>query len=206
MSSAGPPLDPRDSPERLAAAAMAGDAAAFHLLQNALNSGVLRYFLARRPRDRDSCEELAHAAWIECWKSLQMRRFDSRRASFATYLYSICRHVWLQALRDRNKPFPEPRPEPVSAAPDEVLSRAELLDALRGCIETAGLTADERTVIGAVLQAQTERQLARTLGLAASTVHQRKADAFAKLRACLGKKGFPAEVVEQMARERESIM
>ena len=44
----------------------------------------------------------------------------------------------------------------------------------------------------------TERDLAGALRLAPSTVHARKVSAYSKLHACLGRKGYSDEIVEQL--------
>jgi len=182
-----------------------GDATAFEKLHADLQRPVQSMFL-RRARRADLAEELAQQTWMWVWRLVHLRRYDPARARISTLVYAVARHVWLQhCRRQRRTPPPsESVREPVTRNlidPLRIVQHAELLEALRACIENRNgpyaLDESERRIVQAVAQSQTERQTASALGLAASTVNVRKQRAYDKLRRCLAAKGFGPDSIEQ---------
>jgi len=189
----------RDQLQRLAAAASAGDEAAFEGLHRRLLGGLLHLF-QRRVGRIEVAEELAQRTWVAVWRSLRAGRYDPARAAISTYVYAVGHHVWLQYCQEYSssggtEPLwvaasqPAPIQEPVDA-----LALAELIDAVRDCVAVEGnpheLTPQERAVVNGLAAGRSERALAEELGLAPSTIHARKTAAFEKLRLSLTRRGF----------------
>lgn len=70
-------------------------------------------------RDRGRAEELTQDAFLKVWRALP--RFDDRRASLSTWLYSVARNTCLSALRHDARRRTQPldgAPEPAARAPE----------------------------------------------------------------------------------------
>jgi RNA polymerase sigma factor (sigma-70 family) len=193
------PFDPDADAARLAAA----DPEAFERLHRRLEKPVRLLFI-RRSRRTDLAEELAQQTWTQVWRVLRLGRYDPSRARITTFVYAIAHKIWLQYCRTLSQPKPAGLGNPLdeSAEPEQTIHHAELLDALRNCMESRdgvlALDESERRIIEGVARSQSEREMARDLGVSASTINARKQSAYKKLRRCLASKGFPAESVEQM--------
>jgi RNA polymerase sigma factor (sigma-70 family) len=198
--------------EALAARATEGDERAFEELHRRLGGG-LRSFLHRRLGGHaDLIAELSQATWVEVWRAIRGRRYDPQRARITTFVYAVgnkmlLRHFRVAGREGRLFSSAVLQAGTASAAadsPEDLLHDCELLDALRDCLQRTdtplSLTAEERTVVTAAAQDESERSLARRLGIAASTINARKKTAYAKLRRCLTRKGFGQDVAEHGAR------
>ncbi len=179
----------------LAAKAAGGDEAAFATLYHRLHGGVKRFIQRRGATQPDVIEEVAQHAWVEVWRGLRLGRYDPDRGAVTTFIYAIAFHTWLHHQRERTqrktRDFDASFDDLFYVTDvDQMLYHIDLLDALRECLRDTGLTADERAVIDGLLTGQSERQLAETIGLAASTVNTRKKGALAKIQQCLHSKGF----------------
>jgi RNA polymerase sigma factor (sigma-70 family) len=193
-----------DSLRQLALAAMAGSAPAFENLHRRLAGGIAQFFERRLGVGNDLVEDLAQRTWTEIYRALRDGRYDPERSQFSTYAYAVAHHVWLRHRRLRGAVASIPATEELDKlfetasrdgrTPEQVLHAAELIDAVRSCVESRGtpnsLTDGEREVALGVSRGESERDLSHRLGLAASTVHVRKLAALEKLRRCLRAKGF----------------
>lgn len=202
-SNESPDVDPRAAELRLLAqAAAAGDEEAFVALHGRLSRGLQRFLSKRLRGDAEVTEELAQRAWAQVWQALRRGVYDPQRAAVSTFVYSVAYHVWLQHCRDSGRLDRTAGDadallrsiEGGDAGPEGQAHMAELLDALRACMQAAegpnALTDEERLVAARLAAGERERGLAEELGIAASTVHARKSSAFEKLRRCLRAKGF----------------
>ncbi len=168
--------------------------------------GLLRFFSQRLGARADAAEELAQRTWATLWQVLLAERYDANRARLSTFLYAIAYRVWLKHARATTHRSLEAADEFAASLidaddPERVLIGAERIDAMRHCLSHEGtaesLTAEERAVVLALSHERSERELAGELGLAPSTVHERKKSAYAKLRRCLARKGVSAESAER---------
>jgi len=148
---------------------------------------------------------------MNAWAALSSGRYDPKKGSFSTFVYTIANHIWLQHLRTAR------RADARFVRDGEVVERAEAverwlgagdpatlaqfgqkLDAVRRLLrgESVGseipnqLTEDERAVLRAVASGVSDRGLAARLNLAPSTANARKRTAFEKLRRALAELGF----------------
>ncbi len=193
----------RESPLRALAGRVAqGDESAFEAIHARLTRGLEQYFLKRNGGVVHAAEELVHRTWVIAWRAFQQGRYDPDRAAVSTFVYAIALRVWMQACRDAHRSRTAPvalYDPPANAATDPAdlsgnLHQAELLDALRECLQGpaggADLTDEERALLVEFSKGASLRELGRRLGVSASTVHERKAAALEKLRVCLHAKGF----------------
>lgn len=174
-----------------------GDAAALRKLMGRYDR-LVRYAIyqmskARCVQDADWLETLASDTWTGFVQSVQ-RNPQTELASVKAYLVRIARNRCASALR-RLGPEAEHLVHTADLAsveieskmeePIELLSRVELLDALRGCLED--LDADSRPMAGE-LSAITERRwkrAAENLGVSESTLRSRWSKVLERLRRCV---------------------
>lgn len=213
-----PPVTRPASTDAADAAALArGDRAAFDRLHARLGAGLHRLLTRRSSGRADVADDLSQQTWAAVWRSLTHGGYDPARAAPSTFVYAVANHVWLQHRRSASRtqaqaggPVPASVAErtlahaeaPGSTAGDRALEHAELLDALRTCLEfgegPAGLSDQERVLAFEAMRGVSERELARRVGVAPSTLHERKVALYNKLRTCLARKGYTREIVEQM--------
>lgn len=180
--------------DALARRAAQADAEAAAQLYERLKCGLLQFF-SRRGGRTDLAEELAQATWAETWRALRNGRYDPDRAAFTTFVFAIGHKLWLRRGRGVIAPISSLDREPdfgaaSEAPPEEALHLAELIGALRACLETVGLTREERRVVDESCGGATEREIAAKLNLAPSTVNVRKRLAYGRIRWCLQQKGY----------------
>lgn len=212
----GQPLgDPPPTVDDLALHAMDGDEAAFEELHRRLGGGLRGFFQKRVGSDSDLIEELSQSTWVEVWRSLDGRRFDPNRARITTFIYAIGYKMVLRHARAARRGRATAPLDDCDALmetwlrelPEDALHGSELIDAVRDCLRRTdtpfSLSHEEREAVIGAARDETERALARRLGVAASTVNARKKAAYAKLRQCLTRKGFTADSVERGPGERE---
>lgn len=192
---------------------MLGDDQAFETLHRRLANG-LRGFLQRRLRGTtDLIEDLCQATWVEVWRALIEHRYDPDRARITTFVYAVgykvlLRHIRNERRRGANPISDEDLPEPQANDPPAptALHVAELLEALRQCLQSnareTSLSDEERAVVLGLTLGDSERTLASQLKLAASTIHSRKQNALRKLQKCLHQKGFQNEFIERITNIR----
>lgn len=194
---AGPPRPDADPPQSLSALAVRAvrDQAAFEQLHARLTPGLARFFLERAPRRPELAEELAQRTWTGVWESLRAGRYDPTRSAFSTYCYAVASNIWLQHLRAQ----PGPR-SPLDADvaftigddPARLADAAEILDAVRTLLTTPhpDLPETDRWIIRLSATGHPDRDIAAKLGIAASTLNERKKQAYASLKRILNTKGF----------------
>jgi RNA polymerase sigma factor (sigma-70 family) len=193
----------------LATRAQAGEKAAFEQLVQRLGPGLGRMLQRRTGSRPELIEELVHRTWIGVWQALRDGRYDPEKAAISTFVYAVAHKLWLQHLRSQGAAAPvrydlDALSAEVFKGADDVwaaLHASELLDAMRDCLHTTdspfALTPVELQVVVGLASGETERSLASTLGVVASTVHAHKLGAYKKLRRCLTAKGFAAEAAER---------
>ena len=193
----------------LARAAAHGDARAVGALHGRYAVGVRNFFTQRGLRSSDA-DDAAQQVWATVWEAVRAGRYDPSRAGFGTFLYAFARFVWLRhrrAAQRASTTLSEHADAVGTRSPAAAAMHAEVLTALRDCCDPvenpAGLSPPEFAAIAGFTLGRSERELAAELDLAASTVHEIKRNAIAKLRRCLGRKGISSESVEQIFMEGE---
>ena len=194
----------------LAARAQAGEKSAFEQLMQRLGPGLGRMLQRRTGSQPELIEELVHKTWIGVWEALRDGRYDPEKAAISTFVYAVAHKLWLQHLRGQGAAAPvrydlDALSSEMFKGADEVsaaLHASELLDAMRDCLHATdspfALTPVESHVVVGLAGGETERSLASTLGVVASTVHAHKLNAYKKLRRCLAAKGFAPEAAERV--------
>lgn len=205
-----PPTPPPDSPAprahlsgddplaQLSRAAAAGDPSAFTELHNRFNTGLVRLFLKRTSGRQDVAEDLAQRAWTLAWDSITKGKYDPSRASLSTFVYAVGNNVWLQHLRRAGRSIEvQGSDDYITAGPDDGpkdSSSAEIIQAVRDAIgdgpDAAGLTAEEKSIVRWACTGLSDRDLARRVGLAPSTVNVKKRGAYEKIKRFLATRGF----------------
>jgi RNA polymerase sigma factor (sigma-70 family) len=195
----------QDSMADLAAAAAAGDRGAFEAIHRRLSGGIHRLFLDRAAGKPEVADDLSQRTWLAAWDSLQKGRYDPARAAITTFVYAIGYKMWLQHLRTVSRPETlVPDVFDGAAAdlqtPEYESHAAELLTAVRNCLKNQGddsvLTEEERGIIRASAAGTSDRDIAKQLKIAASTLNARKQSAIEKIRrflAGLGHRGHSTE-------------
>lgn len=190
----------------LAVGAARGDERAFEALHRRLSPGLKRLLLTRANQRHDVVEDITQRTWTAVWQALREKRYDENKSAITTFVYAVGYKLWLQHLRKEGRAAElfkgtdaafaaaaEASPDPASAA-----RMAELLDAVRGCLRDEGseLSEDERWLLRSAAEGASDRDLAKELGLAPSTINARKRGAMDKVRRYLAQRGyreFPGE-------------
>jgi RNA polymerase sigma-70 factor (ECF subfamily) len=162
------------------------DREAFHRLFNHF-APRMQAFLRRQGASADQAEEVVQEAMVTVWRKASL--FDPRKASPATWIFTIARNQRIDLLRKANRPEPdrndpafEPAPE---AQGDEALARKQ--DAARLKDAIAGLPEDQRAVLKLVyFKDKTHDEAAKELEIPLGTVKSRIRLAFRKMRTALG--------------------
>lgn len=183
----------------LANDASAGDRGAFDEIHRRLTPGLRRLLQARTSATFDGIDDLLQRTWMHVWRALSEGKYDPERSAITTFTYAVGHKVWLQHLRQAPR-----HAVPLQGAPGEADERAdesddpadavrlaEQLDTIRAALrdDRATLTEDERWMLRQASEGASDRQLARELGLAPSTVNARKRTALEKLRRWLQRSG-----------------
>ena len=169
----------------------------FHEQHARLAPGLRRLFIDRTAGRQDLAEELAQRAWALAWRALAAGKYDPARAAFSTFVYAIAQNVWLQHLRSSGQkqnnltPLADD-PSTSTLLPEDTAKLAEVVHLLRLVLRgelPAQLSEEERWIVRAIADGETDRSLAAKLRLSPSTANARKNSAFDKLRRFLASKG-----------------
>lgn len=185
-----PPVEASD-PHELYDRVAAGDPDAVALLYDAHHHAV-RAFATRLLGDPTSAEDLVHEVFITLPKAMKRWR---RSGSVRTYLIGIAvnhaRHHTRSARR-RRAAIERLQKEPMSVmteTPEAELSRAQLADALRRCLDKLPLRQRVAFVLCEV-EERTSREAAEIVGTSEGTIRSRLHHAKAKLRKALEREGI----------------
>ncbi|HVZ94791.1 MAG TPA: sigma-70 family RNA polymerase sigma factor [Phycisphaerales bacterium] len=196
--SAPPPPPPdRRTLRELARSAHRGDEEAFTALHRRLTPGLRRLLLDRVNQRHDAADDIIQRTWLAVWEALRAGRYDESKSAITTFVYAVGYKVWLQHLRktqsaaitasdDALDSHIAGADDPADAAP-----LAELLESLRAALSdpSTGLTDDERWLVREAASGASDRDLARELNLAPSTINARKRAALDKIRRFLARQG-----------------
>lgn len=145
----------------------------------------LKAYLMRAGAPPGAAEDFAQDAMLTVWRKADL--FDPRRASAATWIFTIARNRRLDALRRESRPLPLPE---MSLAPEEPeqpdaqLSGAE--EAARLNAAMTDLSPEQLEVLRlAFFQGDAHSEIARKLNLPLGTVKSRIRKAMIKLRIAL---------------------
>lgn len=145
----------------------------------------LKAYLMRAGAPPGAAEDFAQDAMLTVWRKADL--FDPRRASAATWIFTIARNRRLDALRRESRPLPLPE---MSLAPEEPeqpdaqLSGAE--EAARLNAAMTDLSPEQLEVLRlAFFQGDAHSEIARKLNLPLGTVKSRIRKAMMKLRIAL---------------------
>lgn len=199
-------IDPsRSTLVELSAAAAAGDERAFNALHHRVGAGLRRLLLKRSGGRADLVDDLMQTTWTSVWNALRQGKYDPNRAAITTFVYAVGNNAWLTHLRKfsreqgyagsgrqsegapgsrRSTTDPETRPDATPPVEDAATA-AETIDIVRACLReqgVAGLTDQERLIVRSIAAGESDRGLARRLGISCSTVNVRKHSGFEKIR------------------------
>ncbi len=145
----------------------------------------LKAYLMRAGAPPGAAEDFAQDAMLTVWRKADL--FDPRRASAATWIFTIARNRRLDALRKESRPLPAPE---MSLAPEEPewpdaqLSEAE--EAARLTAAMSQLPPEQLDLLRlAFFQGDAHSEIARKLNLPLGTVKSRIRKAMIKLRIAL---------------------
>lgn len=212
-SSSPGPSQPLDDLALLAKRASAGDSASFEALFRRLGPAVRRVLLRRVGGDEHRADDLSQRTWAGLWRSLQTGSYDPARSAITTYVYAVAYRTWLHDLRqsqtspdrrvtagleDLQTAFDQP-------APDAASDLSSAIDAVRSALRGSDpdLADDDRDLLRSIAAGESDRSIAKRLGLAASTINVRKQAALSKLRRILARKGFRSDSPERTDPDRK---
>jgi RNA polymerase sigma factor (sigma-70 family) len=194
--------------ETWARACASGDAGAWARLQSRLEGALRRLFIERCGK-HDLAEDLTQRALTGLWDALRGGRYDPARSALTTFAYAVAGKVWLQHLRangrreaalERYTRLVAPTKD--ADSPLDERAHAALLqvvrDILRDDEESTGparhpgcaLSDEERWLMRCWAGGESDRQIARRLGIAASNVNARKQAVYRKIRERLRDAGY----------------
>jgi RNA polymerase sigma factor (sigma-70 family) len=196
-SPVNPPRREHETLAELAKAAGGGDRAAFEAIHRRLAGGLYKQLLERLGGRRDIADDLSQRTWLGVWQSLQLGRYDPAKSAMTTFVYAVGYKIWLQHLRtaSRTEQGESALAGLTDAAldPENEAALAELLEDVRSCLKEEGpqtvLSAEERGIVRASAQGASDRELARQLNVAVSTLNARKQAALEKIRRFLAQRG-----------------
>jgi RNA polymerase sigma-70 factor (ECF subfamily) len=168
----------------LARVAGARDRAAFAALFGHFAPRIKAY-LMRLGAGPAQAEDLAQEAMLSLWRKAHL--FDAAKASAGTWLFTIARNLFIDAIRREKRPeldagdfLPE-----ADAQPDDVLALADGEGRLRDALKL--LPPDQAQVIALSFFAdKPHSQIADELGIPLGTVKSRLRLAMARLRTAIG--------------------
>ncbi|MDX2116996.1 MAG: sigma-70 family RNA polymerase sigma factor [Planctomycetota bacterium] len=191
--------------DALAARVIAGDEFALAELHEALTPGLTRHFLRKLGGQRraiEQAEELAQAAWVQVWALLQRGAYDPQRARLTTYIYGVAHIVWMRAMREQERRQQRDgasldadgvsgdttRALVEGDAAEDALELTSQIEQVREVLagRGGGFTPAERDALRAIAEGSTDRELAKRLGVAASTANERRKTLLARLAKWLG--------------------
>jgi RNA polymerase sigma factor (sigma-70 family) len=192
----------------LVARAIAGDEPAFEALHRRIGPG-LRRMLAQRLGAGSEAEidDLSQRIWIAIWQALRSGAYQPELAAFTTFAYAVAYRTFLYHARqsavhrsrvaefDIGDSAGTPAPSPESAQ-----HLAALLETLRAVLRgesSEPLNADDRAILRAIAEGESDRSLAARLGLSPSTANARKQAALGRVRRLLARLGFAADSAER---------
>lgn len=200
------PARVQDSMADLAAAAANGDRGSFDAIYKRLSGGMFRLFMQRTNQRKEVAEDLSQRTWLGVWDALRQGRYDPRKSAITTFVYAVGYKIWLQHLRTASRPeFSADHVDMGGGVevgnPQFESNASELLEAVRTClkadVESPILTEEERGIVRASAGGASDREIAKQLNIAASTLNARKQAAFEKIRRVLASWGHRGERPER---------
>jgi RNA polymerase sigma-70 factor, ECF subfamily len=157
------------------------------------HAGELFGFALRSLGDRGLAEEVTQETFVRAWRSRE--KFDERRGSLRTWLFSIARNLIVDSVRARNvRPAKaaggeaHDEPEKTEAADEKSLRGMLIADAMER------LSEDHRVVIREIyLRDRRYDDVAEELGVPSGTLRSRTYYALKSLRLALEEMGWPDE-------------
>ena len=195
----------------LSAKAMAGDHASFEQIHRRVGAGLRRLLLKRSAGREDLVDELCQKTWTSVWKAFTEGKYDPERSAITTFVYAVGNNAWLTHLRSfaRDQGYIDRAPamlgaehidsSPLTIGPgsaDDAHILAETIEYVRALLRDdgpGGLSENERAVVRAIAAGESDRALARRLGLSSSTVNIRKHAGYAKIRDYLRVRGLATD-------------
>lgn len=189
----------------LTSAAARGDERAFAALHLRVGTGLRRVLLKRSGGRADLVDDLLQTTWAAVWEALRSGRYDPARGAITTFVYAVGNNAWLTHLRRSGRAGGAgsigssdgiERDAVTVEAIDSAMAEAELIDAVRVCVREegrAGLSEQERVIVRGMAGGESDRALARRLGLSCSTVNVKKQRALEKIREHLTERGLAEE-------------
>lgn len=200
----------------LARRAAKGDSVAFEALFRRLGPAVRRMLLGRVGGDEHHADDLSQRTWAGVWRSLKTGNYDPSRSAITTYIYAVGYRTWLHDQRQFKSTtgivqsgfgsgLDEVEPASANPDPDAASDLATAIDAVRAALAGSeqDLADDERDLLRAIAAGESDRSIAKRLGLAASTINVRKQTALSKLRRILARKGIRTESPERTEPNRK---
>ena len=161
---------------------IAGDTELFRLILQRYRSAVIS-MVGRLVNDRHLCEDVAQETFLSAYKNL--RKYDSTRSEFSTWLFTIARNKSINVLK-KKKPLPvETVPEKLDLSePSGALEEKEMFARLDRAL--ADLPVHQKTAfVMAELEGISYQQIAQIEGVRLGTVKSRINRAKARLARAL---------------------
>jgi RNA polymerase sigma-70 factor (ECF subfamily) len=146
----------------------------------------VKSYLRRRRADERLAEDLVQDVMLTVWRKAEL--FDPAKASVSTWVFTIARNRFIDAMRQQNRPDldpDDPSLAPEAPVPADVgLASIEIGQRVRNAMTT--LPADQAEVVTlSFLEGLPHSEIADRLAIPLGTVKSRLRLAFARLRAAL---------------------
>lgn len=141
----------------------------------------VRAYLLKRNADAATATDVTQDVMLTIWRKADS--FDSSRASAASWVFTIARNRYIDKIRRRRRPEPDPEESmvPSERLPDREVDAARRHAELRDAI--AGLPTEQRDlIVMAYIEGRSQSDIADATGLPLGTVKSRFRLAMKKLR------------------------
>jgi RNA polymerase sigma-70 factor (ECF subfamily) len=159
---------------------LAGDPESFRILVQRYEAALCR-LVRNLTHDLTDWEDVAQDVFVSAYQHLA--RFDSRRASFATWLFTIARNKCFNAMKRRRPQLVRDLPERADCrTPDLCLSEKEWFDQLDAALDALPFEQQTVFVLAEIHELPLE-EIGQIEGVPLGTVKSRLSRAKEKLRA-----------------------
>ncbi len=192
------------SDEKLVQLAEHGDEDALSELYRRYSGGLYVYFHSKLGSEEDS-KDLVHEVFVKLIK--KARRFNPKKASFRTWLYTVATNLYIDFLRkEKRYRFESIDNDDRSDDFDESLfledtERKFVFSILRRCIHSLGKERRKIAIILYYFEDFTYEEIGKILSVSTATAARQVKDAESMIEKCLQDNGVDDALVEEILRK-----
>jgi len=125
---------------------------------------IVKALVLKHSGTADQAQDLFQDTLTAIFYNTQKPHFDLS-CSFKTYLYSVCRNLWLKHLRQQNMPFVSIQEDTLVVNPDEIAETCQQFDQyqlFRACLKKMDQQCQK--VLKLFMQGKSMKTIAHTMG------------------------------------------